>query len=147
MMRTAKAFQPVLLVLFVFAVSTWGFHLWLILFAAAGQREAVYRVASPLLSLPYLFASLLLPLILLRRLAAARRAITAVFGVFVAFGSLWWILAAEVPRTEARMIVLGRLCWLILLPLVWVAALYSPGVTRFVNPTTRRGHFDKEVSQ
>jgi hypothetical protein len=145
-MPTVKAGQSILIALLVFAVSVWVFHLRLLLFAEAAEREASYGVASPLLSLPYVFASALLPLLLLRKTAAARRAIAAVFGVFIVLGSLWWIFAAEMPETEARTMFLGRLCWLILLPLAWLAALYIPSVTRFINQTTRRGHSDKEVS-
>ena len=126
-MSRVRAGRLVVLGLTLFSGVVFGVVLWRL--SDWGMREIVLALLGPSPAGPYFFAVGLLPFLLVKRLAAARRAAAAVFGVSAVAGVLWWILMAEpLPGGFA-----ARLIWFAVVPAVFTAALYAPAVSHLIS--------------
>lgn len=142
--------QAILVGLILVAVSIVVVDIWRLLSADLASAWAAHQLTGGLLpSLPYIGAAGMLPLALVKRMPQARRAVVGFFGVFIVGGILWWVLFAEIPMGLPRgQIVFTRLCRFVLMPVAYVAALYLPGVTRYLGwPNEDKRANKKEVSQ
>jgi hypothetical protein len=149
-MKQPASGQMVLLGLILFAFGVVMVDVWRILAGSPVSRWAARQVTGGLFaSLPFLAAAIMLPVALVKRLAVARKATTATFAVIMVMSLLWYGLAASAPSVLVSADVLfARILRFVLMPAWYVAALYLPSVTRYLDrPSEHPAQTTQEVSQ
>ena len=137
-MKQPASGQLVLGGLILFALGVVSVDVWRISAGDPVSRWAAHQVTGGLFaSLPFLAAAIMLPLALVKRLAVARSATTGMFAVIMVMSLLWWWLLAPAPSgLQSTAVTFARFLRFVLMPALYVSALYVPSVSRYLGQAT-----------
>ncbi len=144
-MKRVEPGQMVLAALICIALGIIGADVWRLFFSGIQERWTIHELTGGLFAtLPFIAATLMLPLALLKRVAEARRATVGMFVAILVVSLLWWALGASSPSGfSLGQVVFVRLCRFVLMPAFYAVALYVPSVTRYLDPADRRSTMEQ----